>query len=262
MSSGLQGVFLRRKPGIVEAMQWFRQSLFAGWVLVPLFCSHAQEAVDGAGDGKLATPVAGEPQLSLAEVNRTGLLPPDTKILAQQAAEAFGKGDWNSARSAYTEMLELDGENSLAWANLGAVEQQAGRTDEAVHCFEKSVHFNPQLSQSWVALGLIASAQGDTYRAVSMLTRAIHEDPQDARAHNHLAVTMQSLGWRDAAALELQRAIELAPDYGIAHFNLALMYLEQKPPATELARRHYEKALALGVEKDDIVERRLRGRSE
>ena len=56
----------------------------------------------------------------------------------------------------------------------------------------------------------------------------------------------------------LLRAIELNPDYGVAHFNLALLYLDQKPPALELARRHYEKAVALGVEKDEIVERRLK----
>jgi hypothetical protein len=35
------------------------------------------------------------------------------------------------------------------------------------------------------------------------------------------------------------------------------MLLERRPPAVELARRHYAKALELGVVKDDVVERRL-----
>ena len=39
---------------------------------------------------------------------------------------------------------------------------------------------------------------------------------------------------------------------------MALMLLERRPPAIELARRHYEKALTLGVAKDDVVERRLK----
>ena len=47
------------------------------------------------------------------------------------------------------------------------------------------------------------------------------------------------------------------PDYAIAHFNLAAMYLEQKPPAKALARRHYDKALSLGAEKDEVLERKL-----
>jgi Tfp pilus assembly protein PilF len=61
-----------------------------------------------------------------------------------------------------------------------------------------------------------------------------------------------------AAEAELQKALELKPDYGIAHFNLALMMLEQRPPSIELAKRHYEKALSLGVAKDEVVEQRLK----
>ena len=197
-------------------------------------------------------------QIGLADPLKTGLLPKDTAALGKKAADAFGKRDWKTARAAYREMLEAEPENALAWANLGAVEQQAGKFDAAAEAFEKSVRFNPSIVQSWIALGLTYSARGDKYRAMSAFSRALHEDPLDARAHNHLAIVAKDLGWTDAAEAELQRAIDLNPDYGIAHFNLALMYLERKPPAIELARRHYTKATALGVEKDEIVERKLK----
>ena len=72
-----------------------------------------------------------------------------------------------------------------------------------------------------------------------------------------LAIEAKDLGWNDAALSELQRAIDINPDYAIAHFNLAAMYLEQKPPAKALARRHYDKALSLGAEKDEVLERKL-----
>lgn len=193
-----------------------------------------------------------------ANMNKTGMLPPHTKVLGERAVEAFAKKDWASARKAYLEMLELDDGNALIWANLGAVEQQAGETKRAIECFEKSVQFNPRLAPSWTALGLLLQKQGDIYRAISCFTRAIHEEPEDARAHNFLAITMKEFGWADAAEAELQKAIDLKPDYGIAHFNLALMLLERRPPAIELARRHYDKALTLGVAKDDVVERRLK----
>jgi len=196
--------------------------------------------------------------LNRAPVEKTGTLPADTMILSQKAAAAFGKKDWDTARAAYQEMLQLDAANALAWANLGAVEQQSGRVKAALECFEKSVLHNPTLAQSWNALGLIHSARGDSYLAISMFTRAIHEDPLDAHAHNYLAIAARNLGWTATAEAELQRAIELNPKYGIAHFNLALLYVDQKPPSTELAKRHYQKALALGVERDDLVERRLK----
>lgn len=196
--------------------------------------------------------------LNPANMNKTGMLPPHTKVLGERAVAAFAKKDWAAARKAYHEMLDLDDGNALVWANLGAVEQQAGDVKRAIECFENSVKFNPQLAPSWTALGLLLQAQGDTYKAISCFTRAIHEEPEDARAHNYLAITFKGFGWADAAEAELQKAIDLKPDYGIAHFNMALMLLERRPPAVELARRHYEKALALGVAKDDVVERRLK----
>ena len=193
-----------------------------------------------------------------ARMEKTGMLPPFTKVLGERAAAAFGKQDWPAARKAYLEMLELDDGNALVWANLGAVEQQAGDVERAIECFERSVQINPQLAQTWTALGLLVQKKGDTYRAISCFSRAIHEEPEDARPHNYLAIAAKALGWTDAAEAELQRAIDLKPDYGIAHFNMALMLLERRPPATELARRHYEKALALGVAKDEVVEGRLK----
>ena len=210
--------------------------------------------------GLMALPAQEKPAGTLEQlpVGKANPLPSNTTILARKAADAFSKRDWEAARAAYQEMLTLDAENALAWANLGAVEQQSGRTKEAIEAFEKSVKYNPSVSQSWNALGLLYTAKGDSYLAISMFTRAIHEDPLDARAHNYLAIACRNLSWNSAAESELQRAIELNPQYGIAHFNLALLYVDQKPPSIELAKRHYQKALALGVEKDEILERRLK----
>lgn len=220
--------------------------------LLPLLSIVTACALTGHGADTLPLP------LNRAPVERTGTLPADTMILAQRAATAFGKKDWATARAAYREMIKTEPDNALAWANLGAVEQQAGRVSDAIECFNKSVQYNSQLAQSWNALGLLHSQKGDTFLAISMFTRAIHEDPADARAHNYLAIAAKTLGWADAAETELLRALELDPAYGLAHFNLALLYLDQKPPALELARRNYAKALSLGVGKDEIVERKLK----
>jgi len=197
-------------------------------------------------------------RVGVANPAKTGSLPPDTATLGKRAAAAFSSRDWDAARAAYMEMLQVEPVNALVWANLGAVEQQAGRSNEAVEAFEQAVRLNPGLVQSWIALGLSYSERGDAYRAVSALSRAVHEDPTDARAHNYLAVATKNLGWTQAAQVEFEKAIALRPDYGVAHFNLALTYLDQRPPATELARRHYEQALKLGMEKDEIVERKLK----
>lgn len=189
---------------------------------------------------------------------KEGALPPLTSALAERAARAFGQGRWDDARKAYEEILKEDPDNALTLANLGAVEQAAGRLKEAQEYLQRAVSSNPELLQSWISLGMISYEKGDTYLALSALSRAVHLDPADPKAHNYLAVIVKKLGWLDAAESELQRAIALNPDYANAHFNLALMYLERKPPALELAKRHYDKALALGAEKDELVEQKLK----
>jgi tetratricopeptide (TPR) repeat protein len=202
--------------------------------------------------------VTGEKNVpSASDQTKTGELPPATTVLAEKAARLFSKRDFDGARQAYREMLEFSPENALAWANLGAVEQQAGNMPAAISCFEASLRFNEHLVQSWIALGLAHSQLGDRYKAISAFSRAIHEDPLNASGHNYLAIEANNLGWSGAALAELQRAIELDPNYGLAHFNLAALYLEQKPPSRALAKRHYDKALALGVAKDEVLERRL-----
>jgi tetratricopeptide (TPR) repeat protein len=199
----------------------------------------------------------GKPKLGVSNSSAGGL-PAQTAALADRAATAFTKKDWAGARKAYREMLEIDPENALAWANLGAVEQQDGQVAKAIDCFEASAHFNPKLAQSWIALGTLLSSRGDRYKALSCFARAVHEEPIDPRAHNLLAIEAKNLGWRDTALQELQRALDLKPDYGLAHFNLATMYLDQTPPAILLAKRHYEQAMALGEPKDEVLERKLK----
>ncbi len=210
-----------------------------------------------------ATPVKAAPDKSntpdVADSKKMGQLPAHTAGLADEAANAFAKKDWKTARKCYQEMLEADPLNALTYANLGAVEQQSGKLKESQALFARAVTINPQLQQTWTALGLVSYEKGDLYYALHALSRAVHEDPTDAKAHNYLAVVTKRLGWREAAEAELQRAIELNPEYANAHFNLALMYLERTPPAIELAKRHYDKAIALGAPKDELVEEKLKG---
>ena len=93
--------------------------------------------------------------------------------------------------------------------------------------------------------------------ALAALAQAVFLDPKNARAHHYLGVTIGRKGWYSGAEDEMRKAIELQPDYAEAHFNLALFYLQRQPPAIELARRHYQKALDLGAAPDAEVARKI-----
>ena len=55
---------------------------------------------------------------------------------------------------------------------------------------------------------------------------------------------------RGPAETAYRKAIQIDPGFGAAHNNLAVIYLTQKPPLVELARWHYQKALAAGIPKN------------
>jgi Flp pilus assembly protein TadD len=91
-------------------------------------------------------------------------------------------------------------------------------------------------------------------RAVALASAMLQDDP-GATVGDFLGVVIGRQGWIDGAQQELRRAVELDPAYADAHYNLAAFYLEEKPPAVELAKRHYFKAVELGVEKDPAMEK-------
>jgi Tfp pilus assembly protein PilF len=62
---------------------------------------------------------------------------------------------------------------------------------------------------------------------------------------------------RVPAETALRKAVQLQPGYADAQYNLAVVYATQQPPATELARWHYQKALAVGHPRNPDLEKRF-----
>jgi tetratricopeptide (TPR) repeat protein len=192
-----------------------------------------------------------------------GELPPINRpldqatVFARQATEAMRSNNWKKAAESWEALLKLQPDSAAALANLGSVEIKLDKPVEARAHLEKAVALRPNLPATWMTLGLLHMEQKNPMLGISCLTRAIHEDPSDARFHNALAIALKQVSWTGAAEQELQKAIDLNSEYTEAHFNLALLYLEQKPPALESARRHYFFARDLGSPPDELVEKQF-----
>jgi tetratricopeptide (TPR) repeat protein len=186
-------------------------------------------------------------QVGVAPSSEVGSLPPLTSAIGKRAAKAFLKGNWQEARKAYLEILKSDPENALTLTNLGATFLELKQYGQARSHLEKALQVNPSLNQARVILGVTYLRSGDSYRAISTLSRAVAEQPKNALAHNYLAAATLERGWVVAAERELQEAVSADPGFAEAHYNLAIRYMEKKPPAVELARRHYQRAIDLGA---------------
>lgn len=177
--------------------------------------------------------------------------------IMQEGMAAFQKGNFEGAREAFRKVLGVEPNNLLALVNLGAAEFRLGHSEEAESLLRRSLQIKTENATAWLNLAIIHLQRQQPMRALAAAAQAVACAPDDPVAHNYLGVAAGRCQWSDAAALELQRAIELKPDYADAHFNLAVFSLERVPPAKELARRHYQKAIELGASPDKLIEKSL-----
>ena len=189
---------------------------------------------------------------------KAGFVPSVAKEAAAEGNSAFLRKDYVGARKAYQRVLEIVPDNVLGLVNLGVVEFSAGNTDKAEELLKKAVSIRLENPAAWLTLGIISMDREQFDAALAALSQAVLQDPRNPRARNYLGVVIGRKGWIDGAQSELRRAVELDPSYSDAHYNLAVFYLEEKPPAIELARRHYYRAVELGAEKDPAIEKVLK----
>jgi cytochrome c-type biogenesis protein CcmH/NrfG len=189
-----------------------------------------------------------------AEEQKYPALSDEAKQVVERGMALFRNNQFEQARNEFENLTKLAPEHPVGWANLGSAEFRLGRLDESEEHLRKAVRLDPTAAQAWLTLGIISYQKNDLESGLAALAQAVYLDPSNPRAHNYLGVLIRKKGWRDGAEQELRRAIELDENYAEANFNLAILYLERQPPAIELARRHYYRALKLGAKPDPEME--------
>ena len=183
--------------------------------------------------------------------------PDEAQKIAKRALAALTKGDMESAKRDFLKVLELAPDNVTTTINLGLIEYRQKNYPEAERLLVHAVRLQPENGLGWLLLGVVEYDQEKLDAALAALAQAVLWEPKNAMVHHYLGVTVGKKGWYSGAEEEMRKAIELQPDYAEAHFNLAVFYLQRNPPAVELARRHYQKALDLGAAPDADVEKSL-----
>jgi len=153
--------------------------------------------------------------------------------------------------------LDLDQNNTLALANLAAIELQENKLPEAEKHITTAVAQNPNDAYNLATLGFLRFSQGKYDDALDTLSRAAALDANNPEIQNYLGVTLSHKGLRVQAEAALRKAIQLNPGYAPAHNNLAVVYLNQTPPSPLLARWHYQKAVADGQPRNPDLEKLL-----
>jgi Flp pilus assembly protein TadD len=182
----------------------------------------------------------------------------EARSAAEKGLADFKNQNFKDAKAEFQKLTELAPSHPMGWANLGSAEFRLGEVSQAEEHLRKAVRLDPTAQQAWLTLGIIECQKDELDAGLAALSQAVYLDPRDPKAHLYLAILIRKRGWLAAAEDEMRKAIDLDEDYAEAHFNLAVLYLERQPPAVELARRHYYRALRLGAERDAELDRLLK----
>ncbi|MGH7992874.1 MAG: tetratricopeptide repeat protein, partial [Limisphaerales bacterium] len=192
-----------------------------------------------------------------AEKKSVHELPSGAASLVAEAQNYFSAREYGKAEADYQEILKQDVNNGLALANLAAIELEENKLDDADKHIQGALAQSPNDAYNLTVLGRIQFAEAKYDEALDALSRAAKLDTQNPDIENYLGVTLAQKGLRTQAETALRRAVQLDPNYGAAHNNLAVIYLTQQPPMVELARWHYQKALAAGQPHNPALEKML-----
>jgi Tfp pilus assembly protein PilF/shikimate kinase len=184
-------------------------------------------------------------------------LPGGAAVLVAEAQNYYTKGQYGQAAADYEKILKSDQNNPLALANLAAIELEENQLADADQHIQAAVAQTPNDAYNLTILGRIKFSEGKYDDALDALDHAAKLDPQSAEIENFLGVALAEKGLRSQAETAFRKAILIQPDYADAHKNLAIVYLSAHPPEVELARWHYEKALASGMPPNPEFEKML-----
>ena len=224
-----------------------------------------------SNNGAPATPPSSAPTTDTSSASYASQpnIPDDMRATAQQASDLFTMKRYDEAAAKYQTIIDKYPDSLYAWSNLGVVRfQQASSPDntkdqqqeflgDAMKALQQAVKLSPTDAFSYSNLGIVYYQLGQYDPAIDALERAIVMNPNNAQSHNYLGCACSQKGWQERAEHEFRKAIELDDTLTDAHYNLAICYVLQKPPALEMARRHYNRALELGMPKDPRLEKML-----
>ena len=146
--------------------------------------------------------MSSESDLALAEYEKALKLDPENDEAAvfktQVLTEKERYGDALKYIRGFTAKVK---DSAAAWFYLGKLEQNQGRSNEAINAFRKAIEVRPGFSQASLALGLMFELHGENAKAIEVYRSQMEEKP-DMQVAGRL-VTLYLKGNQGESALKL-----------------------------------------------------------
>ena len=150
----------------------------------------------------------------------------EVPLLLAEARACADEGDHDGARKALKRCLGRDKNCGPAYAILGQLEAERGKTSRALDAWKRAAKTDPVLARElYLKLDAGFAAHGKTGDFEAFLRDILSTRPQDGFARIALARALGSRGESVAAIEELARAIEMAPGELSLHAELGRQLL-------------------------------------
>lgn len=129
------------------------------------------------------------------------------------------EGNHKQAEKLFTEAIELNPENALAWHNRGWAYIEQKKYQQAMADFDKTTELDPNSEWSYLGRAWIYNEQKKFEAAIKEYDTAINLNPKYAIAWNNRGAAKSWLNKMNEAIADYDKAIELNPNYAKAFEN-------------------------------------------
>jgi arylsulfatase A-like enzyme/Tfp pilus assembly protein PilF len=130
------------------------------------------------------------------------------------------------AREALERCLEIDPRNADALYNLGVILEGEGKDEEALAQYRRALEIEPDHVPALNNLGSYFDRKGEVPRAIATYRRVLELTDKHFEATYNLGTLLLRAKRYDEAVPLLERAMELNPRQGVVYNNLAMGYIE------------------------------------
>ena len=143
----------------------------------------------------------------------------------ERGRAAMARREFDAAKEALAEAIQLDADHAEAHTVLGFVLGQLGDLKAAVPHLRRAAVLRPEWSEARYNLGAALWYSGARQDAIAELRESVRLDPAAAGGHAFLGMALRETGDSGAARASLQRAIALAPELAAAYVDLGVCLL-------------------------------------
>lgn len=163
------------------------------------------------------------PRLFLYNPEPVSLRPAAGKahVLNEKGIKAFSAGDYASARSYFTEALDMNPESSLLNHNLALVFYYKPDMEKAVYLWQKAAAIEPENLRYRYHLASALSFDGKTREAIRQYRLIIMQLRDEPELYNNIGQLYEFKGDLRQAEVNYRHAVKLKPDYTKALYNLS-----------------------------------------